>query len=64
MLKRDFFNVHIHKIRENNFTIGEHRFEFVDLPLVNNSGLKFEVSEKQYAFTDGRFRLYNKSLIL
>lgn len=50
-LKRDFFNVHIHEIRENSFTIGKHKFEFINLPPANNRGLKFTVNGKQYAFT-------------
>lgn len=50
-LKRDFFNVHIHEIRENSFSIGKQKFEFINLPPVNNSGLKFEVNGKKYAFT-------------
>ncbi len=50
-LKRDFFNVHIHEIRNDNFVIGKRKFEFINLPPVNNSGLKFEVNGKKYAFT-------------
>ena len=50
-LKRDFFDVHIHEIRDDNFTIGKQKFEFVNLPPNNNSGLKFKVNKKQYAFT-------------
>lgn len=50
-LKRDFFNIHFHEIKTSGFMIGEQKFEFTNLPPVNNCGLKFEFNEKQYAFT-------------
>lgn len=50
-LTRDTFNVFLHEIREDKFTIGTRNFSFVHLPPVNNRGLKFEANGKQYAFT-------------
>jgi len=50
-LKRDTFNVHLHEIREQSFSIGNHEFAFVNLPPVNNCGLKFNVRGRTYAFT-------------
>jgi ribonuclease BN (tRNA processing enzyme) len=50
-LKCDLFNIHLHEITDDSFTIGQHKLTFTNLPPVNNSGLKFEVGGKVYAFT-------------
>ncbi|MBU1071341.1 ribonuclease Z [Patescibacteria group bacterium] len=50
-LERDSFKVQLHEIHDTHFAIGKHSFSFINLPPVNNSGLKFEVNGKVYAFT-------------
>lgn len=50
-LKRDFFNIHLHEIKKNEFSIGNQKFSFIHLPPANNHGLKFTYKGKVYAFT-------------
>ena len=50
-LKNNTFDIHIHEITQNTFSIGDHMFDFVNLPTINTCGLKFRYGNKTYAFT-------------
>ena len=50
-LTREHFRVRLHEVRTHRIDIGEHRFEFGDLPPAGNHGLKFSHGGKTYAMT-------------
>ncbi|MEM7352083.1 MAG: ribonuclease Z [Acidobacteriota bacterium] len=50
-LQREHFAVHLHEIRDDQFTLGSHQLGFCDLPPADNRGLKLTVDGQVYAFT-------------
>lgn len=51
LVRREHFRIHLHEIREDQLTIGNHIFEFVDLPPADNHGLKLHRGGRTYALT-------------
>ncbi len=51
LVRREFFRVHLHENRGDRLTIGDHTFDFVDLPPADNRGLKLSTGGRTYAFT-------------
>lgn len=50
-LQGEHFDIILHEISDTTFTIKDLSFLFSHLPPVNNSGLKFKINGKTYAFT-------------
>ncbi len=51
LVRRELFRVHLHEIRGDELTIGNHTFGFADLPPADNRGLKLHRGGRAYAFT-------------
>jgi ribonuclease BN (tRNA processing enzyme) len=45
------YQVRVHEITHDSFSIGQHQFDFIDLPPANNHGLRFTWHGKRYAIT-------------
>lgn len=50
-LRQPTYEIVVHEITQEQFTIGPHRFDFVSLPPAGNHGLRFTCNDKQYAIT-------------
>lgn len=51
------YQVRVHEITHDSFSIGQHHFDFIDLPPANNHGLRFTWHGKCYAITgDSHFQ--------
>ncbi len=50
-MSRDAFDVHLHEIHDDHFTLAGRRFGFVDLPPADNHGLSFTVDGKAVVLT-------------
>ncbi|MCO6431425.1 MAG: ribonuclease Z [Deltaproteobacteria bacterium] len=50
-LERDYYDVLIHEIRSESFSINRLQFDFLSLPPANNHGLRFEINGKRIALT-------------
>jgi ribonuclease BN (tRNA processing enzyme) len=45
------YQVSVHEITEDSFSIEQHRFDFISLPPANNHGLRFTWNGRRYAIT-------------
>lgn len=50
-LTREHFHVVVHEIEADQFSIGNNKFAYIELPPAGNHGLKFEANGMKYAFT-------------
>jgi len=55
-LAREEYDIHIHEIRSEKFSINRQEFQFINLPPSGNHGLKFDCDGKTIALTgDSKF---------
>ncbi|GCF10533.1 MBL fold metallo-hydrolase [Dictyobacter arantiisoli] len=58
------YQIHIHEITDNRFSIGKQNFEFLSLPPAGNHGLRFRWHDKTYAITgDSHFHAQEINLL-
>jgi ribonuclease BN (tRNA processing enzyme) len=50
-LQQSTYDILVHEVAGDRFTIGSHDFDFISLPPANNHGLRFTWGGKQYAIT-------------
>lgn len=50
-LQKPSYTLHVHEVTDEHFTVGEHEFDFINLPPANNHGLRFTWNGKTYTIT-------------